>query len=226
MRDIRTSRRAVMCALAVTPISIAPAVKAMQINGINDPVSSAGGAFRAAFAAPNPDLLALIAAYREKDAACSEHTCNVYTPTHSAWQAEVEAIPHLTTKSGYQYRGTVHQLSTERPGEIAAAKAAAKVSPGGLWSAEYEACCAELRDLVTKREAQRVALDLKYQITALGNENDRLSDVAFAAICEIEDFPSRTIADLLTKLDMIDETGGQLDIDMVRRDLRRIAEEA
>lgn len=35
MRDIRTSRRAVMCALAVTPIAIAPAVKAMQTNEIN-----------------------------------------------------------------------------------------------------------------------------------------------------------------------------------------------
>ncbi|WP_313737076.1 hypothetical protein [Sphingobium yanoikuyae] len=177
-------------------------------------------------ASPSAELLALITAYRAKADACTAHTCNVYSPTHSAWQAEVEAIPHLTTKTGYQYLGEVHQLSTDRPGHVAAAKSAAKLAPGGLWSAEYEACCAELRDLVAQREAQRVALDLKYQVNALGNENDRLGDVAYDVLCEIEDFPSRTIADLLTKLDLIDETAGQLDIDMVRRDLRRIAGEA
>ncbi|WIA57642.1 hypothetical protein N6H05_07545 [Sphingobium sp. WTD-1] len=208
-----TDRRHFLTAALIAPVVIsAPAIAAPE--------------FVCAPASPSAELLALITEYRAKADACTAHTCNVYSPTHSAWQAEVEAIPHLTTKTGYQYLGEVHQLSTDRRGHVAAAKSAAKLAPGGLWSAEYEACCAELRDLVAKREAQQVALDLKYQINALGNENDRLGDVAYDVLCEIEDFPSRTIADLLTKLDLIDETAGQLDIDMVRRDLRRIAGEA
>jgi hypothetical protein len=213
MNDLALSRRAVTRALFLLPAAAVPAA------------AVAAPAFVCTPASPSAELLALITEYRAKADACTAHTCDVYLPTRAAWMAEVEAIPHLTTKTGYQYLGEVHQLSTDRPGHVSAAKSAAKLVPGSLWSAEYEACCAELRDLVAAREAQRVALDLKYQINALGNENDRLGDVAYDVLCEIEDFPSRTIADLLTKLDLIDETAGQLDIDMVRRDLRRIAGE-
>lgn len=48
MRDIRTSRRAVMCALAATPIITAPAVKATPTDAINAPVNSMTKADRAA----------------------------------------------------------------------------------------------------------------------------------------------------------------------------------
>lgn len=172
--------------------------------------------------APSAAICALIADYEGKEAACAAYSANIFTPARDAWLVDVDAIPHRTTSLTYLYHGDARRLSTDRSDQVAAAKTAADIGSEGLYSPEYAACCAELRGLVEDREAQRASLDELYGIAALVAEDERLSELAYQALQKVEAFPAETIADLLAKIDFIEGTGGQLDADMLRADLRHI----
>ncbi|WP_293920635.1 hypothetical protein [Sphingobium sp. UBA5915] len=213
MTDLALSRRAVTRALFLTPVLAAPAAVSPAPLLV---CPSAG---------PSAELSNLISDYHAKASACTAHGERVFQPARDAWQAAVEAIPHKTTKAGYRYFGEVRHLSTARPDQVAAAKSAVEMKPAALYSQEYAACCAELRNLVAEREAERVSVDQKHGISALLEENNRLSDAAFEALCLVELFEARTITDLVAKVDFIEETSGQVDIETLRADLLRISGE-
>ncbi|MAM39548.1 MAG: hypothetical protein CL949_13835 [Erythrobacter sp.] len=176
--------------------------------------------------APSAAICALIADYEVKEAACAAYSANIFTPARDAWLVDVDAIPHRTTSLTYLYHGDARRLSTDRSDQVAAAKTAADIGSEGLYSPDYAACCAELRGLVAEREAQRTSLDELHGIAALVAEDERLSELAWQALQKVEAFPAETIADLLAKIDFIEETGGQIDAEMLRADLRHINGEA
>lgn len=211
MSDLAMSRRAVTRALFLSPAVVAAPATAV--------------ACVAAPAAPSAAIKALIADYEAKATACSAYSANIYMPARDKWLADVDAIPHCTTSRAYRYGGDLRRLSTDRRDQVIAAQTAANAKPETLYSAEYAACCDELRELVKHREAQKEAIGAKHGIDALLAEDDRLGELAYQALGAIEAFPAATVSDLLAKIDFIEETGGQLDMDMIRADLRRISGE-
>lgn len=216
MHEVATSRRDAMRSLAILPALIAmPATV------------SAAPMLVCAPTAPSAELVALIDAYHHAVAASDRHHFEVYTPAHQGWTKAVEAIPHCQTVATYSYLGEPRRMSTANPSDVSAAKCAASAKPGSLYSADYEAACAELRKRLKEREAKKDRVTARYNIDALVVESDRLGEVRDLAFEAIERFPVATISDLIAKAQMVaNETEGTFNIDILLADLRRIGGEA
>ncbi|MBB4149799.1 hypothetical protein [Sphingobium scionense] len=171
-------------------------------------------------------MAAAITAFRAAQAASDRHGKVIEDPAWEALRQSRDAIPHRTTASGFEYRGTVRHMSTDRASDVGAAQAARRAATGDLMSEDYARTCAELRGLIEWREAEEVRARHRLNINSIAAESNRLSDASGDALYDVENFPVATIADLIAKVELIEETDGQVDIEVLLRDLRRLAGEA
>lgn len=213
MNDLALSRRAVTRALFLLPAAAVPAA------------AVAAPAFVCSPASTSPEMAAAITAFRAAQAASDRHGKLIEDPAWEALRQCREAIPHRTTASGFEYRGAVRHMSTDRAADVGAAKTAWRAATADLISEDYARTCAELRGLIEWREAEEIRARHRLNINSIVAESNRLSDASVDALYDVENFAVATIADLIAKVELIEETDGQVDIEVLLRDLRRIAGE-
>lgn len=214
MHELHSSRRTVMRALIIAPSLIATPIAASAATGlVCNPTGISEG------------MAAAIKAYREASARCDKFSTDVYGPAWEAWRAEVDAIPHFTTKASFKGWATFDHLTTADRGMVAMAKKIVETAKPGHFR-DYELAAAELVEAEGRREAQSKQLSRRYNVSALAEEDDRLGDIRDDLLTEIEEFPVATIADLIAKVEIIEETQGQIEPVDLLADLRRIAGEA
>lgn len=214
MREVATSRRDAMRALAIVPTLIAaPAIANVATGLVCTPTGISAG------------MTTALAAYRHAEKVSASYDDTVYGPPHKAWREAVDAIPHHVTQ-GYQANGGWTHMSTRTTRHLAVAKTVMKEP--ALWdhSPEYQAACAELLKASCQREQEEARLRARYNIDALYDESVRLSDKSYEALRAVEEYPVETLTDLIAKIDFIKETGGTVDADELLGDLCRIAGEA
>lgn len=205
MIDLAVSRRAVTRALFTSPILALP-----------------DGANAAVPCSVSPDMASAISAYREAEAVEAQFSDEVYMPAWKAWQAEVERIPHRTTKTSMNGWASFDHLSTADRGMVKMARAIMKdAKPGSLW--DYEVACAELIEAEGRRQAESNRLAAQYNIKALRAEDERLGRIRDDLLEAIETFPVMSAADLIAKIEIINETRGQIEPVDLLVDLRRIS---
>lgn len=169
------------------------------------------------------DIDQAIANYREAAGRSSAFDHTVLGPIYEQWQALCKAIPHYTTKAGYEAEaGEIKHFRTDREIDVAVAQSFIR-EPYATGGDDFSECVAELAKAVEDRNAQFSALRRAYRIDEVEAESYRLTDVADAALIVVENYPVRTLAELIKKAEVIEETEGAIPPEMLLADLRRIA---
>jgi hypothetical protein len=201
---IQTSRRGMLGAMALAPlVATVPA---------------------AAMPAPS-HIDGIIAAYRVAEAAC-EPASEAHGEALRTWTAACEAIPHYTTKRGYQSQGLgFRHLSTSDRTAAPAARAVIEVTKKSAEADDYHAVCHELVAAADARKAEADRLRALHGVDAARDEEERLAEIGGNALWAVIECPVSSPADLLTKLAFMTETGHFGDTDAtvaVGDDIRRV----
>jgi len=215
MTNVTPSRRDVMRALAIVPALLAaPTIASAATQLACTPTGISAG------------MAAKLAAYRHANMVSARYDDMVYNPPHKAWREAVDAIPHHTTKQGYEANGGWMHMSTNQTHQLAVAKTVMKEP--GRWdhAPDYQSACIELLEADRCRQQEIMRLRDRYNIDALYEESVRLSDLSYDALVAVEQYPAETMGDLIAKIDFIKETEGSIDADGLLADLRRLTGEA
>lgn len=171
-----------------------------------------------------PTIDAAIAAWREAEAEASAFDSAVFDPVQLEWRRRCEAVPHYTTTRSYHSNGCeLQRLSTESSGSVAMARRILADPPKS--DPEFVECLRELTDADDRRIAEQQRLKEELNVDELKAQCIALWDAAGEALRAVESYPVRTLAELIRKVEMIEETGGEHATDALLADLRRIAGE-
>jgi hypothetical protein len=180
-------------------------------------VLTAGPAL-AAIPAGDPGLDRTIAAYYEAVRQAKLYSAAVFEPVSEHYQALCETIPHSVTKQTLP--GRTEGLSTADEGLVRMARALAgeKVFEGGPDNATQE-----LLRLADQREERIEALRQEMGLDEKLEHSDRLFNAAGDILTAVEDYPVRSLADLVRKLEISEAEGfPEVPLDRLLADLRRI----
>ncbi|NIJ16489.1 hypothetical protein [Sphingobium vermicomposti] len=216
MSEVSTSRRNVMRALAIVPAVIAAPAVATAMTSVARPDAT-----------PSRAITDAISDYHK--AANQENAWHdrAYAPAWKACKAEVAKIPHLTTETRHECGGKLVQWSTDCQSNLVEARHCREViNEGHRLAKSYLALLEEFEEKLAWRASQERRIHQRHSMDALDREQDRLTDISCRAMRTVEHFPVTTVADLIAKVEFIQETEGQVDNDEVLTDLRRIAGKA
>jgi len=208
MNELAVSRRAVTRALSTLPI----------LALTNSSVEAGAAELLSA----SPGMAAAVDAYRAAAAASAHHYNHVYNPAWRAWRSEADAIPHVTTTASFNGWASFDHLSTAERGMVEMARAIMKDATPGQYR-DYEVASAELLEAEDRRQSESNRLAARHNLSALSAENDRLGEIRDDLLGEVENFPVTSLADLIAKIEVIEETDGQIMPADLMADLRRIA---
>lgn len=215
MSEVSTSRRDVMRAFAIVPAAIAA------------PTAAAAAMCGRSSSLPSRAITDAIAAYHKAAAYENEWHDRAYAPVWKACKGEVEAIPHLQTETRHEAGGKLIQWSTDNLANQTEAHMCRKViGEGHRLAGSYRQLVEEFEEKMEWRAAEQRRIEQHHGMDALDAEQERLTDLSYAAMKSVDDFPVTTLADLIAKTQFGKETDGQIDHDALIADLRRIAGEA
>lgn len=211
MSEVSTSRRDVMRALAIVPAVIAAPAAAAAMCGRSPSL-------------PSRAITDAIAAYHKAAAYENEWHDRAYAPVWKACKAEGEAIPHLQTKTRHEAGGKLIQWSTDNLANQTEARMCRKViGEGHRLAGSYRQLVEEFEEKMEWRAAEQRRIEQRHGMDALDAEQERITDLSYAAMKAVDDFPVTTLADLMAKTEFGKETDGQIDHEALLADLRRIA---
>jgi hypothetical protein len=183
-------------------------------------VLTAGPAL-AAIPAGDPGFEECLRTYRE---ACRQQQIydeTVYYPVRDHYVARREAFPHSVTKRFLPGRTEGLSTADESVVRMARSLAEGKVFEGGPDNASQE-----LLRLADQRDAQIDALKHETGFHAAAEHAGKLLDNAGAALTAVEEYPVRSLGDLIRKLEVSEQEGfDEVSFDVLLADLRRIREQ-
>jgi len=215
MERTNPTRRSALGILATGPIAMLPAVAVMSCNE------------RALATELSVELADKIAAYRRIDEQFDRYMRDVTAPASEAYEAAVAAIPHHRTVNSFvNIEGTATHLSTESDASVATARRAL----GGVIyiesnpDADYWATVRELVDAADRRKAEAQRIHHELNIDTVREQEDALGDQHYAALDAVMKTPARSMADLMTKLEFVEETDRWEAVsDDILADVRRLS---
>lgn len=169
--------------------------------------------------AVDPGLQHAIAAWREALHQNKHFSTTVVTPIRERWLALCEAIPHSVTRP---LPDGTDGISTESEAHVGLARA---LLGERVYDGSADNAYAELVRLADQRDAQVKDLRKSTGLDAALKRSDEMGDIAEAALTVVENYPVRSLADLITKLEISEgERFTEVPLDLLLDDLRRIAE--
>ncbi|AHE52816.1 hypothetical protein NX02_05385 [Sphingomonas sanxanigenens DSM 19645 = NX02] len=193
----RTTRRAVLGAIALAPVAAIPAATATV---------------------PSSRWTELLATYRKAEATRKAFDRDVYMPAFNAYQREADALPHHTMT--YDAMGGRRMLTTQNPGDVQFARSFAGPRSDGqspdtrsvrrglqlndTWHTDMLAFVAA----ADQREAERQSLHDRHGIDKLDERGSDLTDAECEALEAAIMHPVNTITELNEKIGIINETEG------------------
>jgi hypothetical protein len=172
------------------------------------PIVAAVAAAPASCSAEASSIMDLIAAYHRAEAAIQ--------PASAAHQAALDAfakaraaIPHYTTRAGYQSQGKgFMHMTTADPHQPGTARSMLAIWAEKDWEDDaYVATCRELVEADDRRLAEFARLRKACGVEAACADEERLAAAGGDALWAVYDFPVTTREGLLLKLDFVDEHG-------------------
>lgn len=161
------------------------------------------------FAQPANGLDATIAAYHRAVAEAKAFHDAVYGPAHDTWRRLAAAIPHHT--SPYSFKGLDGKeliYSTENEVAVRMARAVLRdLKPHQ--NDDFALCCRDLVEADDRRQVEAQRIKGEYRIDELEERYNQLLDASGEALEAVEAFPVRTVAELLRKSELIEDTGGE-----------------
>ena len=218
-----TTRRAMLAGLATAPAFVG--------------IFAAGKARASRAELYDPAFASKLAAYRQCKAKEETFDRAHLAPAHEAWatakakwEKACEAIPHVTTANSYEnVMHEVHRMDTANPMSVVYARAMLRDKPGY----QHDDClrtCQELIDAVERRDAEKDRLRLTHKVDDLEAAHDRVEAISerfgersWTALWEVLEHPAATLATLVAKLDLIEETQTESASDEIAADIRRLA---
>jgi hypothetical protein len=171
-------------------------------------------------------LLRCIAAHRRAQNISKAWHQTVYDPAYKAYQAALEAVPHHTTVASFQDDSgsvprTLH-MRTDRPIDVAVIEVMQEGRTFG--DDDFGLCCRELGKALAARNAQIEKIRRDWKATGFNKHSDHLGDLSYEKFEKILDYPVRTPADLILKLETIQKhDDDHYSLETILDDLKRIA---
>lgn len=196
MSEITTDRRAFLAAApALAVLTAGPAIA----------LASTG----------DPGFERCLQAYREASARAEHFDRTVCQPANKRYDAECEQVRHITVDTFKSDSGAEIPWTTADPFMCGMAQEFGPLNKGSA--------AAKLLDAINQREAALKEIGDRHRIDALNGESDRLGALAGDALMAVEEYPVRSLGDLIRKMELSDAEGyADADLATLLADLRRI----
>jgi hypothetical protein len=171
----------------------------------------------------DPGLVRCIGAHRRASQIVEGWHETVFNPARTSHLQARADVPHYTTEASYESNGggRLH-MSTDTGTHVAIATSILRDGEHDK-DDDFLRCCKELRQALDQRNARLQQIDDDWQDTKLSERSNRLCDKRFELFSAVCAYPVRTVADLVLKLETMQEhDGDDQPIDNLLADLKRI----
>jgi len=195
--ETTSTRRGALAMIATAPIASLPALAVLSASQ------------KALAAGLSPNMRALFDRYRAIDRDLDHWLETVHAPACHKALAEIEAISHHRTVNRFRnVNGDPTYLTTSDEPAVATARRALKgvVFIESNPDADYRETVRELVDTADRRKAEAQRIHHELNIDTVCEREDALGDQHYADLFAVMKTPARSMADLLTKLEFVEET--------------------
>lgn len=187
----------------------------------------------AAAPAIDPELAKRIDEHQEALRAATHYHDTVYLPALEAFYAKRDAglaeVPHHRTERSFDnmFGQRIHLTTESGPSVLMARKILADRTIANAPD-EYYDCLAELVEAADRRDAAVAKIvEADPNVDAMARKSDDMANLSYDFVQAVAEYPVRTIADLVAKLEYVREIlGDEIAISEILSDLRRIASAA